>query len=153
MDTHHLRCSAAPSREPLADLTPPQENQEEICANPDEAATMAATIQEERLTLLGEIVTMIYQTTTHDARRNHVVHWTLAQHMNEFHDTDQQQLQWMANTLKTIIAEQQRINGRLQAQQQAGQPIRIHCTLISRRPLMTPCDLAGALVWTGDILS
>jgi len=107
MDNHHLRCSAAPPREPLADLTPPQENQEEIPANLNEAATMAATIQEEQLTLLGEIVTMIHQTTTQDVRCNHVVHRTLTQHMNEFHDADQQQLQRMANTLETIITEQQ----------------------------------------------
>jgi len=120
MDNHHLRCSVAPPREPLADLTPPQEDQEEIPTNPDKAATMAATIQDKRLTLLGEIVTMIHQMTTQDACRNHVVHRTLAQRMNEFHDADQQQLQQMANTPETIIAEQQRINGRLRAQQQAS---------------------------------
>ena len=54
---------------------------------------------------------MIHQTTIQDVRHNHVVHQMLAQRMNEFHDADQQQLQRMANTLETIIAEQQRING------------------------------------------
>ena len=47
MDNHHLRYSAAPPCEPLANLTPPQEDYEEIPTNPDEAATMAAAIQEE----------------------------------------------------------------------------------------------------------
>jgi len=45
--------------------------------------------------------------------------------MNEFHKADQQQLQWMANTLEMIIAEQQRINEQIQAQQQAGHSIRV----------------------------
>jgi len=153
MDNHHLRCSAAPSREPLADLTPPQEDQEEIHADPDEAATVDAAIQEERHTLLGEIVTMIDQMTTQDARRNQVVHRTLAPCMNEFHDADQQQLQRMANTLETIVAKQQRINERLQAQQQASRPIRIHCTPIRHRPITTPLDLAGASIWTRGIRS
>ena len=153
MDNHHLRCSTAPPREPLADLIPPQKDQEEIPTNHDEAATMAAAIQEEQLTLLGEIVTMIHQMTTQDARHNHVVHRTLAQRMNEFYDADQQQLQWMANTRETIIAEQQRINGQLQAQQQASRPIRIHRTTIRCHPITTPRDLAGASVWTGGVLS
>jgi len=96
---------------------------------------------------------MIHQMTTQDACCNHVVHRTLAQHMNEFHDADQQQLQRMANTLETIIAKQQRTNGRLQAQQQASRPIRIHCTPIRHHTITTPHDLAGASVWTGGILS
>ena len=49
---------------------------------------------------------MIHQTTTRDARRNHIVHRMLTQRMNEFHDADQQQLQQMANTLGAIITEQ-----------------------------------------------
>jgi len=71
---------------------------------------------------------MIHQTTTRDARRNHVVHWTLTQQMNKFHDADQQQLQQMANTLGAIITEQQRMNEQLQARQQASRPVRICCT-------------------------
>jgi len=85
MENHHLRCSATAPRETLADITPPQEDQENI--NPS-AAT--AALQDEQLALLGEIVTMIHQTTTRDARRNHVVHLTLAQRMNDFHYADPQ---------------------------------------------------------------
>jgi len=89
LKNHHLCCSAAAPRAPLADIT--QEDQENAppTEDPAAAATVAAALQDEQLTLLGEIVTMIYQTTTQDARRNHVVHRTLAQRMNEFHDADQ----------------------------------------------------------------
>jgi len=69
MENHHLRCSAAAPRESLADITPPQEDQENI--NPP---AMTAVLQDEQLALLGEIITMIHQTTTWDTRRNHVVH-------------------------------------------------------------------------------
>jgi len=82
MENHHLRCSAATTRSPLGDITPPQEDQENT--TPPTAAT--AALQDEQLALLGKIVTMIHQTTTWDAHRNHVVHRTLAQRMNEFHD-------------------------------------------------------------------
>jgi len=148
MENHHLRCSAAAPRETLADITPPQEDQENI--NPP-AAT--AALQDEQLTLLREIVTMIHQTTTRDARRNHVVHRTLAQRMNEFHDADQQQLQQMTNTLGAIITEQQRMNEQLQARQQASRPVRFYRTPIRRRTLTTRHDLSGASVWAGDVLS
>jgi len=115
MENHHLRCSAAALRNPLADIRPPQEDQEAAPAehapnpaiDPIAAATMTAALQDEQLTLLGEIVTMINQTTTRDARHNHIVHQTLAQRMNEFHNADQQQLQQMTNTLGAIITEQQ----------------------------------------------
>ena len=112
-ENHHLRYSTAAPCEPLADITPPQKDQkatgptEKPTSDPVAAAAVAATLQDEQITLLGEIVTMIHETTTQNARRNHVVHCTLAQRMNEFHDTDQQQLQRMANTLEIIIAEQQ----------------------------------------------
>jgi len=156
MENHHLRCSAAALHETSADITQPQEDQENT--NPPAAAT--AALQDEQLALLGEIVTMIHQTTTRDARRNQVVHRTLAQRMNEFHDADQQQLQQMANTLGAIITEQQRMNEQLQARQQASRPVRIHHiapiiprTPIRRRTLTTRYDLAGASVWTGDVLS
>ena len=113
IEDHHLHCSAAAPCAPLADVTPPQEDQEAALAGhaPDPAtdpiavATMTAALQDEQLTILGEIVTMIHQTTTQDARRNHVVHRTLAQWIHEFHNTDQQQLQQMANTLEAIISE------------------------------------------------
>jgi len=96
---------------------------------------------------------MLHHTTTRDARRNHVVHQTLAQQMNEFHDADQLHLQQMANTLGAIITEQQRMNEQLQARQQASRPVRIYRTPIRRRTLTTRHDLAGASVWTGDVLS
>jgi len=133
MENHHLRCSAAAPWNPLPDIMSPQEDQEAAPAgytpdpatNPIAAATMTATLQDEQLTLLGEIVTLIHQTTTLDARRNHVIHWMFTQQMNEFYDTDQQQLQQMTNTLGAIITEQQRMNEQLQARQQASQPVRI----------------------------
>jgi len=86
MKNHHLRCSATAPQNPLADITPPQEDQEAAPAghapnpatDPIAAATMVAALQDEQLTLLGEIVTMIHQTTTRDASRNHVIHRTLA---------------------------------------------------------------------------
>ena len=96
---------------------------------------------------------MLHHTTTRDARRNHVVHQTLAQRMNEFHDADQQQLQQMANTLGAIITEQQRMNEQLQARQQGSPAVRIYRTPIRRRAAPTRHDLAGASVWTGDVLS
>jgi len=112
-----------------------------------------AALQDEQLTLLGEIVTMIHQTTTRDAHRNHIVHRTLAQWMNEFHDADQQQLQQMTNTLRVIITEQQRMNEQLQARQQTSRPVRIYRTHIRRRTLTTRHDLTRASVWTADVLS
>jgi len=119
MENHHLCCSAAAPCAPRADITPPQEDQEadpsEPAADPIAATTMTAALKNEQLTLLGEIVIMIHPTTTQDARRNYVVHCTLAQCLNEFHDADQQQLQQMANTLEIIIAEQQRMNKQIQA--------------------------------------
>jgi len=148
MKNHHLRCSAAAPRETLADITPPQEYQENI--NP---AAVTAALQDEQLALLGEIVTMIHQTTTRDARCNHVVHRTLAQRMNEFHYVDEQQLQQMTNTLGAIINEQQCMNEQLQARQQASRPVRIYHTPIRRWTLTTRHDLAGASVWTRDVLS
>jgi len=45
------------------------------------------------------------------------------------------------------------MNEQLQARQQANRPIRIHRTPIRHRTLTTRHDLAGALVWTGDVLS
>jgi len=97
IEIHHLRNSAAAPCATLADITPPQEDQEAALAgyapdpdtDPIAATTMTAALQDKQLTLLGEIVTMIYQTTTWDARHNHVVHQMLAQWMNEFHHTDQ----------------------------------------------------------------
>jgi len=103
MEDHHQRCHTTAQRIPLADITPPQEDQE--AAGPVEGTPdPATTLQDEQLGLLGKIVTMIHQTTTRDAQCNHVVHRTLAERMNEFHNADQQQLQRMANTLEGIIA-------------------------------------------------
>ena len=132
MDNHHLRCSAAAPCETLADITPPQEDQENI--NP---AAATAALQDEQLTLLVKIVTMIHQTTTRDICHNHVVHQMLALRMNEFHYADQQQLQQMTNTLGAIITEQQRMNEQLQVWQQASRPVRIYRTPIRRRTMTT----------------
>ena len=148
MENHDLRCSAAALRETLADIMPPQEDQENINHS---AAT--AALQDEQFALLGETVTMIHQSTTRDARRNHIVHQTLVQRMNEFHYADQQQLQPMTNTLGANITEQQRMNEQLQARQQARWPVRIYHNPIRRRTLTTRLDLTGASVWTGDVLS
>jgi len=59
----------------------------------------------------------------------------------------------MTNTLGAIITKQQRMNEQLQAWQQASRPVHIYHTPIHRRTLTTRHDLAGASVWTGDILS
>jgi len=160
MENHHLRCSTAALRDPLANITTLQEDQENI-APPEEvaagdaaqAATPAA-LRDEQISLLHDIVTMLHHTTTRDARRNHVVHRTLTQRMNEFHDADQQQLQSMAHALGAIITEHKHMNEQLQARQQASRPVHIHHTPITgRRTLTTRHDLAGASVWTGDVLS
>jgi len=159
MEKHHLRCSTAALRNPLADITTPQEDQENI-APPEEfaaddkaRAVTPAALRDEQISLLHDIVTMLHHNTTRDAHRDHVVYRALAQRMNEFHDTDQQQLQQMANTLGAIITEQQRMNKQLQAWQQASRPVRIHRTPIRRRTVTARHDLAGAWVWTGDVLS
>jgi len=148
MENHHLCCSAAALRETLADITPPQKDQENI--NPPAAP---AALQDEQLALLGGMITMIHQTTTRDTRHNHVVHRMLAQWMNVFHHVDQQQLQQMTNTLGAIITKQQRMNEQLQVRQHASQPVRIYRTPIHRWTLTTRHDLTGASVWTGNVLS
>jgi len=159
MENHHLCYSASALRNPLADITTPQEDQEniapleEVAANDDARAATPAALRDEQIPLLHDIVTMLHHTTTRDARRNHVVHRTLAQRKKEFHDADQQQLQQMANTLGVIITEQQRMNEQLQARQQGSPAVRIYRTPIRRRAASTRHDLAGASVWTGDILS
>ena len=73
--------------------------------------------------------------------------------MNEFHYADQQQLQQMTNTLGATITEQQHMKEQLQARKDASRPVRIYRTPIRRLTLTTRHDLAGASVWTGDVLS
>jgi len=108
MKNHHLRYGAAVPHEHLADITPPLEDQKATNTGDMAAAPMMATArQDEQLTLLEEIVTMIDQINTWDTCRNHVVHQTLAQRRNDLHDADRPQLQRMTHTLETIIAEQQ----------------------------------------------
>jgi len=143
MENHHLHCSASAPRNPLADITTPQEDQEniappgEVAANDEAHAATPAALRDEQISLLQDIVTMPHHTTTRNARRNHVVHRTPAQWMNEFHDADQQQLQQMANTLGAIITEQQRINEQLQAWQQGSPAVCIYRTPIRRRAAPT----------------
>jgi len=60
-------------RTPLANITPLQEDQEAVCPGEGTPDPATATLQDEQLGLLSEIVTMIHQTTTQDARHNHVV--------------------------------------------------------------------------------
>ena len=45
------------------------------------------------------------------------------------------------------------MNEQLQARQQASRPVRIYRTPIRRQTLMTGHNLAGASVWTGEVLS
>jgi len=159
MENHQLRCSAATLREPLADIMTTEEDQEntappeEAAANDEARAATPVALRDEQISLLHDIVTMLHHTTIRDARRNHVVHQTLAQRMNQFHDADQQQLQQIDNTLGAIITEQQRMNEQLQARQQASRPVRIDRTPIRRRTLTTRHDLAVASIWPGDVLS
>jgi len=157
MENHHLRCSASAPRNPLADITTPQKDQEniappgEVAANDEAHAATPAALRDEQISLLHDIVTMLHHTTTRDARCNHVVYRTLAQRMNEFHDADQQQLQQMANNLGAIITKQQRMNEQLQARQHGSPAVRIYHTPIHRRAAPARHDLAGASVWTGDV--
>jgi len=158
MEDHHQHCQTTAQRTPVADIMPAPEEQElpgpiEENQEPHAAAAASTTPQDEQLALLGEIVTMIHQTTTRDAGRNHVVHRTLAQRMNELHDADQQRLEGMTRVLAEIVTEQQRLNEQLQARQRGSQAVLIYRTPIRRRAAPTRHDLAGASVWTGVILS
>jgi len=158
MEDHHQRCPTTAQRTPVADIMPAPEEQElpgpiEENQEPHAAAATSTTPQDEQLALLGEIVTMIHQTTTGEARCNHVVHRTLAQCMNELHDTDQQRLEGMTRVPAEIVTEQQRLNEQLQAWQRGSQAVRIYRTPIRRHAAPTRHDLAGASVWTGDVLS
>jgi len=111
MEDHHQSCQTTAQRTPLADVMPAPEEQElpgPIEENQEPhaaAAAVSTTPQDKQLALLGEIVTMIHQTTTRDARRNHVVHRTRVQCMNELHDADQQRLQGMTWVLAEIVTE------------------------------------------------
>jgi len=153
LEDHHQRCQTTAQRTPLADITPPQEDQE--AAGPGEGTPdpATATLQDEQLGLHGEIVTMIHQVTTQDAHRNHVVQRNLAQAMNERYEAEQQQLRRITRTLTEITNEQRRINSHLSARQQANPPVRIHRSPIRRHHTTTRRDLAGASVWTGGVLS
>jgi len=158
MEDHHQRCQTMAQCTPLTDITPALEEQE--LPGPIEedqenlaAAAVSTTPQEEQLALLGEIITMIHQTTTPDTRCKHVVHRTLAQHMNELLDADQQRLQGTIRFLAEIVIERQRLNEQLQARQQGSRTVRIYCTHIFRHAAHRRHDLAGASAWTGDILS
>jgi len=83
MENHHLRCSVSAPWNPLADITTPQEDQEniappvEVAANDEARAATPAALRDEQISLLHDIVTMLHHTTTRDTRRNHVVHRTL----------------------------------------------------------------------------
>jgi len=51
------------------------------------------------------------------------------------------------------MTKQHRMNEQLQARQQASWPVRTYRTPIRPWTLITRHELAGASVWTGDILS
>jgi len=80
MENHHLRCSASAPRNPLAYITAPQEDKEniappgEVAANDEACAATPAALHDEQISFLHNMVTMLQHTTTRDARRNHVVH-------------------------------------------------------------------------------
>jgi len=150
LDDHHQPCQTTAHRAPLADITP-QEDPETVgeTENPRPDTTAHASHQDEQIRLLGEIATTIHQTVTQEARHNHGIQRLLAQTMRGQHEADQQQLQGFTRTLAGIIHEQQRLNQQLQTRQQPSRPVRIyHRPLTPNRP-----DLAGASVWTGDVLS
>jgi len=79
MENHHLRCSAAAPRDPLANITTPQEDQENIvppegvAADDTACAATPAALRDKQISLLHDIVTMLHHTTTRDACCNHVV--------------------------------------------------------------------------------
>jgi len=148
MENHHLRCSAAAPRVPLADITPPQEAPAE--ENPD---AEAAAPPDNQIRLLAEIITTVQNTVIQEARHTYGIQRLLAQTMCDQHDADQRQLQRMARTLGAIITEQQRMNEQLQARPPASRTTRIHRTIIRRRMPAARPNLAGASVWTGDLLS
>jgi len=109
--------------------------------SPDAAAPTSATLQDEQIGLLGEIVTTIHQTVTQEAHHNHGIQHLLAKTMCDQHAADQQQLQTMAHTLAEIITKQQRLKQQqIQVWQQANRPVRIY-----RYPLaLNRPDLARA---------
>jgi len=155
LDEHHQRCQTTAQRALLADITPPpQENTEPAGEaenpRPNAAAPASPTLQDVQICLLGEIFTTIHQTVTQEARHNHGIQRLLAKTIRDHHAADQQQLQTMAHTLAETITKQQRLNQQqIQARQQDNRPVRIyHHPLALNRP-----DLAGAAVWTGDVLS
>jgi len=136
-------------RVPLADIMPPEEAPAAGEKKPD---VKGATPPDDQIRLLVEIITTVQNTVIQEARHNYGIQRLLAQTIRDQHKADQRQLQRMARTLKTITAEQQQINQQ-QTRQQASRPIHIYCTPIRRRTTATQPDLAGASVWTGDILS
>jgi len=148
LNDHHLCCQSTAQRAPLADITPPQEAPTDAEENPD---AELATPLDDQICLLAEIITTVQNTAIQEARHNYGIQLLLAQTMCDQHNTHQRQLQRIARTLETITAEQQQINE--QTQQQASRPIRIYHTLITRHTTATRPDLAGASVWTGDLLS
>jgi len=150
MEDHHLRCSAAAPRVPLADITPPQEAPTVAEENPDDEA---AAHPDDQIRLLAEIITSVQNTVIQEARHNYGIQRLLALTMRDQHDANQRQLQRMARTLGAIITQQQRMNERLPARQPASRPVRIHHTTIHRRTPATWPVLAGASVWTADLLS
>jgi len=126
MENHHLCCSDAP----LADTMPQQDREAALIEHTPEPFAM---LEDEQLALLTEVVTMIHQTTTQDARCHHVAQRTLEQRMDELHNADQQRFQGMTRVLAEIVTEQQCLNEQLQAQQQASRAVCIYRSPICHR--------------------
>jgi len=113
MNDHHLRCQTTAQRAPPAEIQPPQEDQGPDGPNEENHDAPATALQDEQIRLLGEVVTMIDQTITQDARHNHVVQRTMAQTMRDQHEAHQRQLQ-------QIATNQQQLHQQFQARQQAS---------------------------------
>jgi len=152
LNNHHLRCQSTAQRAPLANITPQPENPEPAAPAEENHDAEAAAAPDDQIRLLAEIITTVQNTVIQEGRHNYGIQRLLAQMMHDQHNADQRQLQRMARTLEAITAEQQRINEQ-QTRQQASQPVRIYRTPIRRRATTARSDLAGASVWTGDVLS
>jgi len=92
MENYHLCCSDVP----LADTIPQQDQEAALIEHTPEPFTM---LEDEQLALFSEVVTMIYQITTQEARCHHVAQRTLEQRMDELHNADQQRSRRLRGSL------------------------------------------------------
>ena len=138
MTDHHQRCQTANQRALQAETVPQEEQKHEAPAEPIAATTPDQGEQNAaEIEALKRLVALIYRETTLAARQDRNQQRSEAHANNERHKADQVQLQRMARTLAAITQEQRRTNTRL----------------ICQQPRSNRHDLAGASVWTGDLLS